>query len=54
MSRQRILDHVWGYRATPLSNIVDFYIHYLREKVDYRQKAELIKTVRSVGYGLRT
>lgn len=54
MSRQRILDHVWGYEAVPVSNIVDIYIHYLREKVDHDHKAKLIKTVRSVGYVLRT
>ncbi len=53
MSRQRILDHVWGYEATPASNIVDIYIHYLRDKVDNGHPAKLIKTVRSVGYVLR-
>jgi DNA-binding response OmpR family regulator len=53
MSRQRILDHVWGYEATPLSNIVDIYIHYLRDKVDNGHRTQLIKTVRSVGYVLR-
>ncbi len=53
MSRQRILDHVWGYEAVPVSNIVDLYIHYLREKVDSAHKGKLIKTVRSVGYVLR-
>jgi two-component system response regulator MprA len=53
MSRQRILDHVWGYEAVPVSNIVDLYIHYLREKVDNDHKSKLIKTVRSVGYVLR-
>jgi DNA-binding response OmpR family regulator len=54
MSRQRILDHVWGYEAVPVSNIVDIYIHYLRDKVDNGHKTKLIKTVRSVGYVLRT
>jgi DNA-binding response OmpR family regulator len=53
MSRQRILDHVWGYEATPLSNIVDIYIHYLRDKVDNGHDTTLIRTVRSVGYVLR-
>ena len=53
MSRQRILDHVWGYEAPPLSNIVDIYIHYLRDKVDNGHNTTLIKTVRSVGYVLR-
>ena len=54
MSRQRILDHVWGYDAAPASNIVDIYIHYLRDKVDKGHGGNLIKTVRSVGYVVRT
>ena len=53
MSRQRILDHVWGYAATPASNVVDIYVHYLRQKVDSGHDAKLIKTVRSVGYVVR-
>jgi two-component system, OmpR family, response regulator MprA len=53
MSRQRLLDHVWGYAATPSSNIVDIYIHYLRGKLDMGHQTKLIKTVRSVGYVLR-
>src|ERR1700692_952135 len=53
MSRQRILAHVWGYEAPPLSNIVDIYIHYLRDKVENGHGAKLIKTARSVGYVMR-
>ncbi|HYM66973.1 MAG TPA: response regulator transcription factor [Patescibacteria group bacterium] len=54
LSRQRILDHVWGYDAAPASNVVDIYIHYLREKVDHGHAKKLITTVRSVGYTLRS
>jgi len=54
LTRQRILDHVWGYDASPASNVVDIYIHYLREKVDQGHAKKLIKTVRSVGYTLRS
>ncbi len=53
LSRQTILDRVWGYEGVPTSNIVDIYIHYLRDKVDNGAQAKLIKTVRSVGYVLR-
>jgi DNA-binding response OmpR family regulator len=53
MTRQRILDHVWGYDAMPASNVVDIYIHYLREKIDRGHDRKLIYTVRSVGYVLR-
>ena len=53
MTRQRILDHVWGYDATPASNVVDIYIHYLRDKVDRGHERKLIHTVRSFGYVLK-
>jgi DNA-binding response OmpR family regulator len=53
MTRQRILDHVWGYDATPASNVVDIYIHYLRDKVDRGHERKLIHTVRSIGYVLK-
>jgi len=53
LTRQRILDHVWGYDAAPASNVVDIYIHYLREKIDRDHARKLIKTVRSVGYTVR-
>lgn len=53
LSRQRILDHVWGYASVPSSNVVDIYIHYLRDKVDRDRPRKLIHTVRSVGYALR-
>ncbi|MGH7485287.1 MAG: response regulator transcription factor [bacterium] len=53
LSRQRILDHVWGYDAVPASNVVDIYIHYLRTKIDRGHAKKLIKTLRSVGYSMR-
>ena len=50
MTRRRILDHVWGYDANPASNVVETYVHYLRNKIDRGHPVALIKTVRSVGY----
>jgi two-component system response regulator MprA len=50
MTRRRILDHVWGYDSVPASNVVETYIHYLRNKVDRGEPAALIRTVRSIGY----
>ncbi|NJR60611.1 MAG: response regulator transcription factor [Cyanobacteria bacterium CRU_2_1] len=49
MSRQQILDHVWGYNHDPGSNIVDVYVGYLRKKLGN----SLIETVRGMGYRLR-
>jgi two-component system response regulator MprA len=53
MTRQRILDNVWGYDAQPASNVVEIYIHYLRDKVDRGQERALIHTVRTLGYVVR-
>jgi two-component system response regulator MprA len=53
MTRQRILDNVWGYDAQPASNVVEIYIHYLRDKVDRGQERPLIHTARTLGYVVR-
>ncbi len=49
MSRQQLLDHIWGYDYDPGSNIVDVYIGHLRKKLGNN----LIETVRGIGYRLR-
>ncbi|HIK03500.1 MAG TPA: response regulator transcription factor [Trichormus sp. M33_DOE_039] len=50
LSREQLLDRVWGYDYDPGSNIVDVYVGYLRKKLG----SELIETVRGMGYRLRT
>jgi DNA-binding response OmpR family regulator len=50
LTRSQIVDHVWEYDMDALSNVVDIYIHYLRDKVDRGFARPLIKTVRGVGY----
>jgi DNA-binding response OmpR family regulator len=50
MTRQQLLDLVWGYDYDPGSNIVDVYVGYLRKKLG----SESIETVRGMGYRLRT
>jgi DNA-binding response OmpR family regulator len=46
LSREQLLDHVWGLDFDPGSNIVDVYVGYLRRKVG----ATSIETVRGMGY----
>jgi DNA-binding response OmpR family regulator len=46
LSREQLLDHVWGYDFDPGSNVVDVYVGYLRKKFG----AEAISTVRGMGY----
>jgi DNA-binding response OmpR family regulator len=50
LTRTQIVDAVWGYDLEALSNVVDIYIHYLRDKIDQGFAYPLIKTVRGVGY----
>ena len=49
LSRDQLLSEVWGFDYFGETNVVDVYIRYLRQKIDY----ELIETVRGVGYILR-
>ncbi|GKU82793.1 response regulator transcription factor [Niallia sp. NCCP-28] len=50
LSREQILNNVWGYDYIGDTNVVDVYIRYVRKKVDYPFKKALIQTVRGVGY----
>jgi DNA-binding response OmpR family regulator len=50
LTRTQIIDHVWRYDLDALSNVVDIYIHYLRNKIDRGFPRALISTVRGVGY----
>ncbi|HEX3331737.1 MAG TPA: response regulator transcription factor [Gaiellales bacterium] len=51
LSRQQILDGVWGYTFDPRSNLVDVYIGYLRRKLTTNGYSP-IQTVRGMGYRL--
>jgi two-component system OmpR family response regulator len=53
LSRDQLLEHVWGDNGETQSNVVDVYIHYLREKVDRPFGDDSIETVRGGGYRLR-
>jgi DNA-binding response OmpR family regulator len=53
LTRQQILDSVWGAEPDVYSNVVDLYIHYLRTKLAGLGQTSAIKTVRGVGYALR-
>lgn len=53
MSREQILNNVWGFDYYGDTNVVDVYIRYLRQKVDHGYEKTLIQTVRGVGYVLR-
>ncbi|NCJ06006.1 response regulator [Synechococcales cyanobacterium C] len=53
LTRDRILEEVWGYDFMGDSNIIEVYIRYLRLKLEESGESRLIQTVRGVGYVLR-
>ena len=53
LSRERLLERVWGYDYAGETNVVDVYIRYLRAKIDDAFHVKLIHTVRGVGYVFR-
>ena len=52
LTRQQILDQVWGYDYETMTNVVDIYIHYLRNKIEKGFSKKLVRTVRGVGYSI--
>ena len=54
VSKSQILDHVWHYDFGGDGAVVESYISYLRRKVDAPFDVPLIRTVRGVGYSLRS
>ena len=53
ISRESLLDHVWGFDFVGETNAVDVYIRFLRAKIDEHFGIKLIHTVRGVGYVIR-
>lgn len=53
LTRDRIIETIWGYDFVGDYNIIEVYIRYLRIKLEAKQEKRLIHTVRSVGYVLR-
>ena len=50
LSREQILNEVWGYSYIGETNVVDVYIRYLRSKIDEAFGIKYIHTIRGVGY----
>ena len=53
LSREQILNAVWGFDFDPGTKVLEVYIGYLRRKLGGDDGAEPIETVRNVGYRLR-
>jgi two-component system, OmpR family, response regulator MprA len=53
LSRDRILEQVWGFDFPTTANSLEVYVGYLRRKTEANGEPRLIHTVRGVGYALR-
>ena len=53
LTREQLLERVWGYEYMGETNVVDVYVRYLRNKIDEAFDKKLLHTVRGVGYVLR-
>jgi two-component system, OmpR family, response regulator NblR len=53
LSREQILENVWGFDYVGESNVIEVYIRYLRLKIEDEGNKRLIQTVRGIGYVLR-
>lgn len=53
LSKELLLDRVWGYDFAGNTNVVEVYVLQLRQKLEKEEEARLIQTVRGVGYVLR-
>ena len=53
LTRDRLIEEVWGYEYEGDTNTVDVFIRYLRSKIDDNFEEKIITTVRGVGYIIR-
>jgi two-component system, OmpR family, response regulator MprA len=53
LTREQILEQVWGYQTEVDTNVVDVFIGHLRQKLEAKGGSRLIQTVRGIGYMLR-
>ena len=53
LTREQLLEKVWGYEYLGETNVVDVYVQYLRNKIDEDHDKKLLHTVRGVGYVLK-
>ncbi|NMA94111.1 MAG: winged helix-turn-helix transcriptional regulator, partial [Clostridiales bacterium] len=53
LSRDTLIERVWGYDYMGETNVVDVYVRYLRAKLQEAGAPRIIQTVRGVGYVLK-
>ena len=50
LTRDKLLEEVWGFDYIGNDNILDLYIKYLRDKIDKPYERKFIQTVRGIGF----
>ncbi|GIO24346.1 response regulator transcription factor [Oceanobacillus sp. J11TS1] len=53
LTREQLIEKVWGFDYIGETNVVDVYIRYLRQKVDKGYDIAFIQTIRGVGYSIK-
>lgn len=53
ISRETLLQHIWGYDFSGGTNAVDVYVRYLRAKIEEPFGLKVLHTVRGVGYVIK-
>jgi len=53
LTETMITEHVWDMNFDPLTNVVNVYIHHLRQKIDKDFDKKLIHTIRGAGYVMK-
>lgn len=53
LSREKLIESIWGYDYVGDTNVVDVFIRYLRSKIDEGFDEKLITTIRGVGYVIK-
>jgi len=53
LTREVLLNKIWGYTTGVETNVVDVYVRYLRNKIDNKNEPSYIQTVRGIGYVMR-
>ena len=53
LTRDIIMENIWGYNSEAETNVVDVYVRYIRNKLDKNDKEKYIQTIRGVGYIMR-
>ncbi len=53
LTREQLLERIWGHGWKPDTNVLDAHVGHLRQKLEARGGTRVIQTIRGIGYALR-